>query len=361
MEAPSLYSAGNEDEPAIPSKYTSSKVLCGDWWEERAWTERTDGTRAAASMGARPFGRRQACTPSETHARTDGHDTSDLTSMGHNYPLMHDSLSTAGIPVSGATSRRGYIAPPSTNGVEAALHGANDLQAADEGLIYEQAGCMSTPHHSGRAGGTYHPTECPAAPFQRDDQPWATSTLPAAGACADGARCLASAPSLLAFVGQVEEPSPRQSFVHPSVSQPSAPPPPAYAPPKPTAAAQSQALAWVARLHAGLADRHRPWDVAFRPLDQQGTGRVGLESLLRLFRSVALAVPPELLNALPQDPVGYVDYNALAALAVGGANAEAPVQPLLSSSNTAVHIPLSVGHQRHAHIYDRAAADHYAL
>ena len=72
---------GEELPEPQPSKYTNSKVHVGAWWEERAWTERTDGQRAPPA--SRPFGRRELLSPSETLARSDGHATSDLTSMGH--------------------------------------------------------------------------------------------------------------------------------------------------------------------------------------------------------------------------------------------------------------------------------------
>ena len=63
--------------------YQSSKVRVGEWWETRAWTEQTDGTKAAVSDGARPFGARQNLSAEEIRARSIGHSTADLTSWGH--------------------------------------------------------------------------------------------------------------------------------------------------------------------------------------------------------------------------------------------------------------------------------------
>ena len=47
---------------ATPRSYENTAVRLGEWWEEAAWTESTGGQRAPASMGARPFGRRQGCS-----------------------------------------------------------------------------------------------------------------------------------------------------------------------------------------------------------------------------------------------------------------------------------------------------------
>ena len=291
----------------------------------------------------------------ELLARTDGHQTTNLTSWGHTGRFDQGPMS-----FTDRKSRREHLEPPSTAQIEAALHGVSLSAGEPPDPMILQAGITAcTPGRRDRAPSQFTPRSEPAPPWAHDGNPPHPNGDEVLFDAVSGiARCARGAGKMQAAgetpIKGVRTPAPldhlRGTSFHDARTE--CRPPPLT--PQSSASEAANLLAATPGADGGgggapyaevvtalyglataLSDRRLEWRAAFQPYDAAGSGVISLSDLLRVFRAQGLCPQPSLLRELPRQTLvaGGVSYAALQAL-LPSRPQDQPA-PLLSSKNDA--------------------------